>query len=74
MAHSIPTDQKPINAPIIIHSSAGVQRPKEKPARGGWGMLNNRQTGIRGTGVRFGNGVSRGGSRHVKKQRQCNER
>ncbi len=37
MAHSTPTNQKPSNAPIFVHSSAGTQHPKDKPTMGGWG-------------------------------------
>jgi hypothetical protein len=45
MAHSTPTNQKPSIALILVHSSAGVWRPKEKPPGGGWGILNKRQAG-----------------------------
>jgi hypothetical protein len=31
VAHCTPTNQKPSIAPIFVHSSAGVRRPKEKP-------------------------------------------
>ncbi len=52
MAHSTPTDQKPSIAPIFVHTSTGVQRPKEKPAGGGWAILNKRQMGGQGAGAR----------------------
>ncbi len=32
---SPPPDQKPSNAPIFVHSSAGIHGQKEKPAGGG---------------------------------------
>jgi hypothetical protein len=35
MAYSSPTDQKPSIAPIFVHSSPGVECPKEKPAGAG---------------------------------------
>ncbi len=60
VAHSTPTDQKPSIGPIFVHLSAGAQHPKEKPARGGWGILNKRQTGVWGTSARWGKGQSRG--------------
>jgi hypothetical protein len=41
--HIPPPNQKPSNAPVFVHSSAGVQHPKEKLARGGWGILDKRQ-------------------------------
>jgi hypothetical protein len=43
--HSTPTDQKPSNSPIFVHSSAGARRPKAKAAGGGWSILNKRQIG-----------------------------
>jgi hypothetical protein len=46
VAQSTPTDQKLSIAPIFVHSSAGVQCPNEKPARGGWGILNKRRMGV----------------------------
>jgi hypothetical protein len=50
--HPPPPDQKPSNAPIFVHSSAGIQHPKEKPSGGGWGILNKKQKGVRGTDAR----------------------
>jgi hypothetical protein len=35
---SPPPNQKPSNAPIFVHSSAGIHRQKEKPA-GGSGLF-----------------------------------
>jgi hypothetical protein len=35
VAHITPTNQKPSNAPIFVHSSAGTRHPKEKPGGAG---------------------------------------
>ncbi len=52
VAHNIPTNQNPSIALIFVHSSLGIQLPKEKPAGGGWGILNKRQMEGRGAGAR----------------------
>ncbi len=74
VAHSTPTDQKLCIAPIFVHSSTCTWLPKEKPAGGRWGIFNKRRMGGRGAGGMWGDSTSRGGSRHVERQRQCNKR
>ncbi len=69
--HPSPPDQKPSNAPIFVHSTAGVHCPKEKPARGGWVIFDKRQKGVRGANARWGDDRLRGGGRRIEWQRQC---
>jgi hypothetical protein len=73
-AHSSPTNQKPSIAPIFVHSSAGARHPKEKPAGGGWGLLNKRQTQVQGAGAKWGDNALRGSDGHIERQRRLDER
>ncbi len=72
--HIPPPDQKPSNAPIFVHSSAGVHCPKGKPAGGGWVILDKRGKGVRGANARWGDDALRSGGRCFEWQRQCKER